>query len=295
MRSIFHKITPGFLQDWFRGTSGKAKLAQKIRENETMISKNELLNQLKKAGIVSGDVLLVYSNLNRIGKFENGEKDVIDVLLDLIGENGHLLLPNSPVKDCQLEYVRTLDFFDVAHSKSEQGALSEYFRLLPDAIRSEHPTEPVSCIGVDAEYFVGHHFGNKTPYNENSPFYRVAEKNGKILCLGTNLGGALPSLLVAEDVKDDFKFPNYFEEEFEIMVRFENRTLRNMVTRVHDPKQKSLRKTNALLPMFVEKGIAKKFRIGKSSSLLLDAKGVLNLMQKAYRENGVTLYTPKGS
>jgi len=250
MRSIFHKLTHGFLQDWIRGTSRKAKLAQNFRENETMISKNELLNQLKKVGIVSGDVLLVYSNLNRIGKFENGEKDVIDVLLDLIGENGHLLLPNSPVKDCQLEYVRTLDFFDVA---------------------------------------------NKTPYTANSPFYRVAEKNGKILCLGTNLGGALPSLLVAEDVMDDFKFPNYFEEEFEIMVRFENRTLRNMVTRVHNPKQKTLRKTNALLPMFVEKGIAKKFRIGKSSSLLLDAKCVLNLMQQTYRENGVTLYTPKGS
>jgi aminoglycoside 3-N-acetyltransferase len=295
MRSIHYKLIPGFLQDWFRGTSKKAKLAQKIRGNEIMISKNELLNQLKKIGIVSGDVLLVYSNLNRIGKFENGEKDVIDVLLDLIGENGHLLLPNSPVKNCQLEYVRTLDFFDVAHSKSEQGALSEYFRLLPDAIRSEHPTEPVSCIGADAEHFVGHHFGNKTPYNENSPFYRVAEQNGKILCLGTNLGGALPSLLVAEDVMADFKFPSYFEEEFEIMVRFENRTLRNMVTRVHDPKQKSLRKTNALLPMFVEKGIVKKFRIGKSSSLLLDAKGVLNLMQQAYSENGVTLYSPKGS
>jgi aminoglycoside 3-N-acetyltransferase len=295
MRSLIHKLTPGFLHDWFRGTSKKSKLAQKIREDETLISKNEMLNQLKKVGIVSGDVLLVYSNLNRIGKFENGEKDVVDILLELVGENGHLLIPNSPVKLCQLEYVRKLDFFDVVNSKSAQGEISEYFRLLPDAIRSEHPTEPVSCIGLDAEYFVGHHFGSKTPYNENSPFYRVAEQNGKILCLGMNLGGALPSLLVAEDLMDDFKFPSYFEEEFEIMVRFENRTLRNMVTRVHDPKLKTLRRSNALLPLFIEKGIVKKFRIGKSSSLLLDAKGVLNLMQQAYKENGVTLYSPKGS
>ena len=84
MGSIIHKLTPGFLQDWLRGTSKKAKLAKLKRENDIVISKNDLLNQLKKVGIVSGDILLVYSNLNRIGKFENGEKDVIDVLLDLI-------------------------------------------------------------------------------------------------------------------------------------------------------------------------------------------------------------------
>ncbi len=295
MGSIIHKLTPGFLQDWLRGTSKKAKLAKLKRENDIVISKNDLLNQLKKVGIVSGDILLVYSNLNRIGKFENGEKDVVDVLLELIGENGHLLMPNSPVKDCQLEYVRTLDFFDVAHSKSEQGTLSEYFRLLPDAIRSEHPTEPVSCIGADAEYFVGHHFGNITPYNINSPFYKVAAHNGKILCLGTNLSGALSSLHVAEDLIEDFKYSSYFEKEFEIMVRFENRTLRNMVTRVHDPKQKLLRRSNALLPIFIEQGVVKKFRFGNSSSLLIDAKGIQDQMKKAYKENGITLYSPKGT
>lgn len=288
---------PSKFLNWYRLSRKKAKASklQKDKEKGKAYSKKYLVRQFRKIGIKPGDTLLVHSSLSNIGYVENGAKDVVDALMEVVGENGHLLMPNSPNTSFQLDYIRKLDFFDLANSKSSLGAISEYFRLLPDAIRSAHPTEPVSCIGPDAEYFVGHHFGNLTPYNENSPFYKVAEQNGKILYLGVSLDNAGTNLHILEDAVEDFKFPVYYPEEFNVMVRFENRTLRSMRTLVHNPEQSKKRKCNSLIPLFEEKGVLKKVRIGRAKSLLVDAKGMFEVMKDEYYKNGVTMYTPKGS
>jgi hypothetical protein len=39
----------------------------------------------------------------------------------------------------------------------------------------------------------------------------------------------------------------------------------------------------------------KKVRIGQADSLLVDAKGMLEVMIEAYYERGVTMYTPHGT
>jgi aminoglycoside 3-N-acetyltransferase len=254
-----------------------------------------LIKQFKKIGIKQGDVLLVHSSLSKIGYVENGPKDVVDALLEVVGSNGNLLMPNSPNASFQLDYIKELDVFDVAESTSKLGLISEYFRKLPDAVRSAHPTEPVSCIGPDAEYFVGHHFGNLTPYNLNSPFYRVAERKGKILYLGVTLDNAGTNLHTLEDAVPNFKFPVYYPEEFEVKMLFENGTVRTMKTLVHNPEQSKKRKCDGLIALFEEKGVLHKVKIGNAKSLLVDAKGMFDVMLEAYNEKGVTMYTPQGS
>lgn len=297
MKNFLRNISPTFLIEWYR--TSKKKIVdsnlQKEKRKGVIYTKKDMTRQFRKVGIKPGDVILVHSSLSKIGYVENGAKDVVEALLEVIGENGHVLMPNSPNSTYQLDYIRELDFFDMEHSESKLGAISEYFRLLPESIRSAHPTEPVSCVGPDSEFFVGHHFGNITPYNENSPFFKVSERNGKILYIGVTLDNAGTNLHTLEDSVENFKFPVYHTEEFDIMVRFENRTLRTMKTRVHDPEQSKKRKCDDLIPLFEEKGVLKKVRIGKAASLLVDAKGMLEVMQDEYYKNGVTMYTPKGS
>lgn len=297
MRNFLRKLTPSVFLKWYRDSKKRSKDAklEKQKRKGKIYTKKDLVRHFKKIGIKAGDVLLVHSSLSKIGFVENGAKDVVDALLEVIGEEGHILMPNSPNSSYQLDYIKSLDFFDVANSKSKLGAISEYFRLLPDAQRSAHPTEPVSCIGPDSEFFVGHHFGNITPYNENSPFYKVSERNGKILYIGVTLDNAGTNLHTLEDLVESFKFPVYHPEEFDVMVRFENRTVRTMKTRVHNPEQSKKRKCNGLIPLFEEKGVLRKVRVGRASSLLVDAKGMLDVMVEEYQKNGVTMYTPKGS
>jgi aminoglycoside 3-N-acetyltransferase len=68
-----------------------------------------------------------------------------------------------------------------------------------------------------------------------------------------------------------------------------------MKTKVHNPEQSKKRKCDGLIPLFEQKGILQKVQIGKAKALLVDAKGLLQVMIEEYNDRGVTMYTPNGS
>ena len=296
MKNLIRKLIPFSFLERYRAYK-KRRLNQKLIDDQkkgNIITKADLIKDLHSNGIQNGDTLLVHSSLSKIGYVENGAKDVVEALLDVVGEQGNLLMPNSPNAKFQIDYIKELDFFDVENAVSKLGSISEYFRKLPTAQRSAHPTEPVSCIGPDSEYFIGHHFGNQTPYNENSPFYRVSEKGGKILYLGVTFDNAGTNLHTIEDAIENFKYPVYYPEDFEVNVLFPNGTLRKMTTKVHNPEQSKKRKCDGLIPLLEKREALKKITIGNAPSLLVDAKLFFNVLIEEYHKNGVTMYTPNG-
>ncbi|MCH2230122.1 MAG: AAC(3) family N-acetyltransferase [Crocinitomicaceae bacterium] len=296
MRDLIRKMTPQFLLERYR----KSKKNQRNKELEAnrvagdVITLESLVKDIKACGVVEGDTVLVHSSLSKIGFVEGGPKTVVDALIKAVGEKGNLLMPTSPNSGLQLEYIKALQVFDVANDKSKLGAISEYFRNLPNSLRSAHPTEPVSCLGPDANFFTSTHFGEMTPYTAQSPFYKVSEKGGKILYLGVTLDNAGTNLHTLEDAIKDFKFPVYTKESFEIEVKFPNGDLRSMRTYVHNPEQSAKRKCDGLIPLFIDKGVLLEKSIGKARTLVVDAKSMLNVMIEEYKTNGVTMYTPKG-
>ncbi len=297
MRDLIRKMTPGFLLEWYR----KKKKTQRNRELESerqkgnVLSKEDLVQSFRSIGIEKGDTLLVHSSLSKIGYVEKGPKAVVDALLEVVGESGHLLMPTSPNPSMQLDYIRNLDIFDVENDPSKLGAISEYFRQLPSSIRSAHPTEPVSCIGPKAEYFVSGHFGELTPYTNKSPFYRVSEQQGKILYLGVTLDNAGTNLHTLEDAVPNFKYPVYFNQDFEVQVRLPGGTIEKFKTKVHNPEQSVKRKCDGLIPLFIRNGVMEEVKVGQAKALLVDAKGMFDCMLSEYHERGVTMYTPEGS
>ena len=297
MRHLLRKIIPNSFLNVYRKRV-KRKRNRSLEENRNkgnIILKQDIVRDLKKAGINAGESLLVHSSLSKIGYVEGGAKTVVDALLEVLGKEGNLLMPTSPNNGLQLDYIETLDVFDVAEDKSKLGAISEYFRCLPQSIRSAHPTEPVSCIGPDAAYFTQDHFGNLTPYTTESPFYRVSEKVGKILYLGVTLDNAGTNLHTMEDAVKEFKYPIYYREIFEVNVRFPDGAIRKMRTKVHNPVQSALRKCDGLIPLFKEKGVLNEVKIGEARALMVDAKRMLSCMIEEYKKNGVTMYTPAGT
>ena len=297
MKRLIRQLLPVFVVNLVRDFKQKRKQIrlEKDKKAGLIYTKNDLISNFKQVGIESGDVLLVHASLSKIGYIENGAKDVVEALLSTVGNIGHVLMPNSPNSKFQLDYIQQLDVFDVKNAPSSLGAISEYFRSHPEAKRSAHPTEPVSCIGPNAGFFVDHHFGCLTPYDANSPFYKVAEAGGKILYLGVTLDNAGTNLHTLEDLVPDFKFPVYYHKPFEVKVRFENQKMEKMLTKVHNPQQSKKRKCDELIPLFESRGALKKVQIGQAASLLVDAKKMLDVMVEEYHLNGVTMYTPKGS
>ena len=297
LKDIIRNITPTFLLklNRKRKKNSRNKTLANQKSKGKIITTQQLIENLHQIGIQKGDTLLVHSALSKIGFLEEGPKTLVDALLQVIGENGNLLMPTSPNNVYQLNYIQNTPYFDVLNSPSKTGAITEYFRTLKDVKRSLHPTEPVSAFGPLANYFIKDHFNELTPYTKNSPFCKVAEKQGKILYIGVSLAMAGTSLHTLEDAIKDFKYPIYYPNIFDFRVIDTEGVEHNVKTKVHNPEWSKKRKCDDLIPMFESENALKKVKIGEAETLLCDAKLFFDTMLKKYTEKGVTMYTPFGN
>jgi aminoglycoside 3-N-acetyltransferase len=297
IRAIIRRLTPNWILEKYRSQKKEAvrKSLKAQAESGLGWTQEVLEDHLRKAGLKSGDAVLVHSSLSKIGYINGGPQVFIDALKKIVGAEGHILMPNSPNAGYQLDYIRNLELFDVAHSASKLGAITETFRTQEGAVRSVNATEPVSCLGPNAQWFTEGHFGEVTPYTAKSPFARLAEAGGKILYVGVTLDNAGTSLHVLEDAVPEFKFPVYFPEIFSVKVKTNDGMIHSVTTKVHNPEQSAKRKCDELLPLFEQKGVFFRTTIGNAPTLVFDAEKMREVMISSYLQDGITMYTPKGN
>ncbi len=296
LKDTIRSLVPEFVLNWNRQRKKDAvnKLLEAQKSAGKIWTTKTLIEQLQNIGIQYGDHVLVHSSMSKIGYLENGPKTFVDALLETVGEKGTVLMPSSPNAQLQLRYVRENPIFDVRNSPSRLGAITEYFRKLPNSLRSLNATEPVVALGAEAEFFTSGHFGELTPYTSSSPFARLTEKGGKILYVGVTLANAGTSLHVLEDAVD-FHFPVYHSELFDVEVIDYNGVKHKVKTKVHNPEMSIRRRCDELLPHFECAGVAQKVQLGDAQTWLFDAKKMKDWMIKSYLEKGITMYTPNGN
>lgn len=149
-----------------------------------MSQKETITKRLHELGVMPGQTLLVHSSLKSFGWVEGGADTIIDALIDAVCPNGNVMVPtltgsaelspdNPPV-------------FNVFNSPCWTGRIPEIFRKRQEARRSLHPTHSVSCIGPDSEWLLKDHHLSPTPCGKDTPYHRLAQKDGLILLFGAN-------------------------------------------------------------------------------------------------------------
>jgi len=295
LKQLIIRYSPDFLLSLakkFKKNQRKKQLLSQEKNNKS-ISKEKLISDFKKIGLQAGDSILVHSSLSKIGFVNGGAKTVIDALEEVVGKEGTLLFPTFPAKGRNKTHLEDHAFFDISNTPSQMGSITEYFRTQENVFRSFHPTDPVCAKGPLAEFYTNSHFGQLTPYNENSPFRKLCLKKGKILMLGTTLNGACTNLHTLEDAVD-FKYPVYDEKIFDVKMIDENGKETWMKTKVHNPIYSAKRNCDALKPLFEKENVLINGIVGEAKTMLIDADGMLQIMVKYYKEKGVTMYTPFG-
>lgn len=144
--------------------------------------KNEFTNVLKNAGVIEGQTILVHSSFKAMA-CPGTPDDIVDALLDAVGESGTLAVPTHTWGIVNARQP----VFDVLHSPSHVGVLTETVRRRPKAVRSLHPTHSVAAIGGRAVEITAGHEYNETPCSQTSPYGRVVEWDGLIVMLGVSL------------------------------------------------------------------------------------------------------------
>ncbi len=164
------------------------------------VIKADIVEALKKSGLKKGDSVIVHESLSRIGYVCGGAQAVIEALIEVVGEEGTILMPAQSWKNLDPETGVHWDAdeadWDVirnnwpAYDKAitptnTMGAVAEMFRSWLGAMRSDHPARSVAAWGKNASYVTENHdlsniFGN------NSPIGKLYELDGKVLLIGVD-------------------------------------------------------------------------------------------------------------
>jgi aminoglycoside 3-N-acetyltransferase len=285
--------TRGSLRNLRRLFRRRQFYADRYVSRET-VSRRQITDDLKALGIKQGDVLLVHSSLSRVGFVKGSADTVIDALLDVLGEEGTLVMPAFSFRLGMQDDLESGPPFDVNASPSYMGKITEVFRQRQGVRRSLHPTHSVCALGPKAEHLIKGHETSTTPFGANGPFPKLVELHAKILCLGVTIA-YMTSFHTFEDWIDDYPIPVYLNKRYSVPVTDANGRELIVSTRSHDPAYSDLRieKRPALLALiednFRKMGILHQGNVGKAESSLIGAYE-LNQALGELLAQGITIY-----
>jgi aminoglycoside 3-N-acetyltransferase len=108
--------------------------------------KSSLDAHLAEVGVKSGMSLVVHSSLVSFGRIEGGAATVYEALRRAVGDQGTVAVPTYTF------HISPKDIFDPSTTASRGfGALSEWVRQIPGALRGTCPIHGYAAIGPDAE------------------------------------------------------------------------------------------------------------------------------------------------
>ena len=154
-----------------------------------MLTEKQMTQDLRALGLNAGDSVITHSSFKSLGEVEGGAETVINSFKNAVGENGTVIFPTL----CQEDWLNVYKNWH-PDTPSDVGYLTNYFRKLPGALRSNQATHSVAAIGKDAEYITQTHgqsglrygiFGD-TPFAADSPWEKMYKLNTKVVFLGVN-------------------------------------------------------------------------------------------------------------
>lgn len=154
------------------------------------LSFDDVVAALRQGGVAPGDVLHVQSDIGQLG-MPNCPRTRSGVLDFYLGCFQAVLGPGGTLTTCTAfeDYGRFGTPFVRESSPSRSGALSEWIRTKPGAVRSRHPIVSVTALGAEAENVCGgaHYDG----FSVDSPWGRLHERNALVMTfgLGRDQGG----------------------------------------------------------------------------------------------------------
>ncbi|WP_300007688.1 aminoglycoside 3-N-acetyltransferase [Pseudonocardia sp.] len=166
--------------------------------DDPFVTRAALRADLERLGVAPGHDVMVHAALRRVGPMLNGPDALIGALLDAVGPDGTVLA----YTDWDARYHELLDGegrvpqrwrphvppFDPSASRSirDNGALPEFLRTTPGALRSGNPGASVAAVGAGAGFYTADHpldYG----YGAGSPLARLVARRGRVLMVGAPL------------------------------------------------------------------------------------------------------------
>jgi aminoglycoside N3'-acetyltransferase len=196
------------------------------------IGRKDLLTAFSRIGLRKGITVVVHSQLSRLGYLKGGPAALVEALMEVVTDSGCILMPTYPSRGSTADYLEQGNVFDVRHTPSTVGSVTEIFRKLPGVKRSLHPTNPISAWGKNADALLAGHELSATPYGDETPYGRLARMDDAY-----NLMIDTPVLSLLHHLQERVDFPNYALDGLrEARIVDWNGTQRSVMTKVMRPR-----------------------------------------------------------
>jgi aminoglycoside N3'-acetyltransferase len=191
-----------------------------LTESEARVALEDILDRL---GVKAGDRIMLgidmgklplpeyAAALNREAFREREQKwcqFVLDVLFERLTVTGTLLVPVFTYSCTKPRSV-----FTAESTPSENGPFTEYFRCLPQVVRSLHPIFSLAGLGRDAEALLGN--VGRSAFGSMSPFSRFTSYGVKFLCLGVEFRNPITYI---HHMEQSYGSPHRYNKSFDVEV-----------------------------------------------------------------------------
>lgn len=160
-----------------------------------MYTRADLARDLAALGLRAGDMVMAHAGMRSVGPLLNGPDALIDAIRDLIGPAGTLMAyvgwdtrhDDFLDDDGRVlpEWRNRVPGFDLDASRATRlnGALAEFLRTTPGAVRSGNPGMSMAAIGARANWLVADH-PQDYGCGEGTPLAKLVEAGGRVLMVG---------------------------------------------------------------------------------------------------------------
>jgi aminoglycoside 3-N-acetyltransferase len=169
---------------------------------------------IRKLNLKENCDVLVHSSYDALIYWNLSPKQIIKIILEVIGDGGTLIMPSFSSTNSK-EFIDSNRPFDVLKTPTQMGLINEVFRKMPSVIRSFDPLKSFAAFGPKASYYTNTHHLSKYSYDKESPLFKLSENNGIIIGLGVPVHN-LTIVHTIENIMDN-KFPievydnNYYD------------------------------------------------------------------------------------
>ncbi|PKM86619.1 MAG: AAC(3) family N-acetyltransferase [Firmicutes bacterium HGW-Firmicutes-10] len=167
-------------------------------EIRAVITRQQIIDQLRANGISEGMTLMVHSSLRAFGYVCGGAQTVVDALLEAVGYEGTIVVSMQSGDNSEPSYWQNppvaIEFFDIIrkshpsfhinHSDvSKMGAISKSIRHREGSVMTHHPAVAFCAMGKYARFICRHHELD-FPLSKESPLGACYDLKAHVLLLG---------------------------------------------------------------------------------------------------------------
>jgi aminoglycoside N3'-acetyltransferase/acyl carrier protein len=249
----------------------------------------QLEDKLKEMGLTDGDSVYMHSAFKAFNGFSGGPQQVIDCILNVIGNSGNLLMLSMPYTGATEDYLKATKVFDVTKTESSMGIITEIFRRKKEVVRSLNPAHPILALGPDAGWIISDH--DKTMYScgKGSPFEKILKFNAKALFFDVPFWTMTFFHFLEDKFKDLSPVKLYDDEPIENTVINSNGAKITVKTYVFSEMARKSRSFRALYCSLRSRNLMKTAKIGNTKLILVNLSDVICCSQDLVYE-GIHFY-----